>query len=89
MKQRTGKWLIVLSTSFVLACSGVVFADETAADAPQTPAQAQEETQTRKFSLQEAIDTAIENNPQIGVRQLEIDSLEVSLKELEVHLLSY
>lgn len=85
MKQKTYKWLVVLSTSFVLACSGVAFAADAAKDAPsaQTETQAPAQPKSMKLSLQEAIDTAIKNNAQIGVQQLQVEALEVSKEETD------
>ena len=76
MKQRIWKRLVVLSTALMLACSGVVFADEQAAVS----------NEPKKLSLQEAIDTAIANNAQIGVQQLQVEALEVSMEETESRL---
>ncbi len=76
MKQRIWKRLVVLSTALMLACSGVVFADEQAAVTGEP----------KKLSLQEAIDTAIANNAQIGVQQLQVEALEVSMEETESRL---
>lgn len=81
MRQGTYKWLIVLSTSFVLACSGVAFAADTVANTSQTQSQGQ--AQSMKLSLQEAIDTAIKNNSQIGVQQLQVEALDVSIQEID------
>lgn len=76
MKQRTWKRLVVLSTALMLVCSSVVFADEQAAVTGEP----------KKLSLQEAIDTAIANNAQIGVQQLQVEALEVSMEETESRL---
>ncbi len=83
MKQKTCKWLVVLSTSFVLACSGVAFAADGVKAAPQTQTEVQTPAQPKsmKLSLQEAIDTAVKNNSQIGVQQLQVEALEVSKEE--------
>ena len=72
MKQRKGKWLFALTTVFALCCAGVAIADNESATAGQP----------LKLSLSQAISTALENNSSIEIAQLQIDSLDVSLKEL-------
>ncbi|MCI8336538.1 MAG: TolC family protein [Peptococcaceae bacterium] len=73
MKQKTCKWLAVLTTALVFACSGMAFADEPVNAAGQP----------MKLSLQDAIDTAMKNNAQIGVQQLQVEALDVSIEEIE------